>query len=80
MAEEASRSEEIGLLKLNLEQQKKVLDAHIKALQAEFDDKKAALQRKVQDEKRRKDSLDNNRKLLRTLRTVNEKERSGHNE
>ncbi len=80
VAEEASRSEEIGLLKLNLEQQKKVLDAHIKALQAEFDDKKAALQRKVQDEKRRKDSLDNNRKLLRTLRTVNEKERSGHNE
>jgi circadian clock protein KaiC len=80
VAEEASRSEEIGLLKLNLEQQKKVLDAHIKALQAEFDDKKAALQRKVQDEKRRKDSLESNRKHLRTLRTVNEKEGSGHNE
>ena len=80
VAEEASRAEEIALLKLNLEQQKKVLEANIKALQAEFDDKKAALQRKVQDEKRRKDSLENNRKHLRTLRTVAVKEGSGHDE
>lgn len=79
-AEEISRSEELGLLKLNLEQQKKTLDAQIRTLQAEFEDKKAAFKKKVQDENRRKGSLDKNRQQLRSMRTAANKDGSTGNE
>jgi circadian clock protein KaiC len=79
-AEEVARAEEIDLLKLNLEQQKKVLEAQIRAMQAEFDDKKASLQRKIQEEDRRKESLKNNRKHLQSLRVSSEQEGMGSDE
>jgi circadian clock protein KaiC len=79
-AEEVSRAEEIGLLKLNLGQQKKLLDAQIKAMQAGYEDKKAALQKKIQEEERRKNILEVSRKHLRSLRTGSEKEETGSNE
>ncbi len=79
-AEEISRSEELGLLRLNLAQQKKILDAQVRTLQIEFEDKKAAFKKKVQDENRRRESLDKNRQQLRTMRTSASKDGSKGNE
>jgi len=73
-AEAITLVEELDLLKQNLANQKKVLDAEIKSLQIEFEDKTIALKRKVQDEERRKELLETNRKHQWSLRTMNEKE------
>ncbi len=72
-ADEVARAEDIELLKLNLDHQQKMMEVQIKVLRAEFEEKKASLRRKLQDEERRKDTLDDNRKRMRSLRTTNEK-------
>ena len=73
-AEEVARAEEIKRSKQLMEQQQKMFDAKIEALRVELDDKKADLERKISEEERRKEVLENNRRHLKALRTSSGKE------
>ncbi|HEY3421148.1 MAG TPA: circadian clock protein KaiC, partial [Methanomassiliicoccales archaeon] len=70
-AHELARTEEMARLKLNLEHQRKILEAQIVTLRAEFEDKKTDLERKVKDEERRKQTIENNKRHLQSMRIMN---------
>lgn len=79
-AEETARSEEIQRLRLNLEQQRTVMESKLESIRAEYEEKRAGLERKVLDEERRKEALENNRKHLSQMRMTTDKDGDGTNE
>jgi circadian clock protein KaiC len=73
-AEELARAEELERLKLNLEQQRKAMNAQLETMKAEFENKKADLERLLKEESRRKEAMENGRRHLSLVRTTSGKE------
>jgi circadian clock protein KaiC len=72
-AEEVARAEEIDRLKMDLEYRRKIFDANIVALEADYKSKKADLERRVNEEERHKSALESDRRHLKSLRTASGK-------
>ncbi len=79
-AEEAIRSDEIERLKSHLDQQRKAMDSQIEAQRADLANREAELQRKIDEDNKRKEVLETSRKHLKALRTTSGKEGSEHDE
>ncbi|MDW5564171.1 MAG: circadian clock protein KaiC [Methanomassiliicoccus sp.] len=72
-AEEVIRAEEFDRLKAALEQQREVLESQIEAQRAEFANKEADLQRRIEAENRRKEAIESSRRHMRIMRTNSSK-------
>ncbi len=70
---EDSRKEEIEKLQRDLERKRKLTDAQITALQAEFTAKEEEVKQLINQEKRREKALDENRKEMGRMRKADNK-------
>ena len=68
MKEENTRTEEVGRLKLQLEQQPKAMESQIEAVRAEYANKEAELERRMAEENRRREVVKTNSMRMESMR------------
>jgi circadian clock protein KaiC len=69
-AEDVSRAEEIDRLKLQKEQQRKMMESQLEAMRADHASKEAELERKIAEESRRRETIKANTRRMASMRTV----------
>jgi circadian clock protein KaiC len=68
--EEMARTEELGRLKLQLEQHRKAMESQLEAVRAEHASKEAELEQKIAEENRRQEIIKANSRRMEALRAA----------